>query len=51
MAKAIKVPTVTEMEEYLKSFKEDPIHNRINDADHAAMHKPMSLRQTICPTA
>lgn len=44
MAKSVKVPTVAEMEEYLKSFGEDPIHNRINDADHAPMHKPMTVR-------
>ncbi len=44
MAKAIKVPNLEEMREYLKNFKADPIHNRINDADHAAMHKEMTIR-------
>ena len=43
MAKAIKVPTVSEMEEYLQAWKADR-SSRINDADHAAMHKPMTLR-------
>ncbi len=44
MAKAVKVPTLEEIREYLKSFKADPIHNQINDADHAAMHKEMTQR-------
>lgn len=39
MAKAIKVPTVAEMEEY----KADSA-NRINDIDHWTMLKPMTLR-------
>lgn len=44
MAKAIKVPTLEEMREYLKSFNADPIHNRINDTEHAPMHREMTLR-------
>lgn len=43
MAKANKVPTLAEMQEYLQAWKADS-SNRINDADHAAMHKPMTLR-------
>lgn len=43
MAKAIKVPTLEEMREYLKAWKADS-ENRINDADHAAMHKEMTIR-------
>ena len=43
MAKAVKVPTLEEMQEYLKLWKAD-FKNRINDADHAAMHKEMTLR-------
>lgn len=44
MAKAVKVPTLEEMQEYLKSFKADPIHNIIKDAEHAVMHKEMTIR-------
>lgn len=44
MSKAVKVPTLEEMRGYLKSFASDPVHNRINDADHAPMHKEMTLR-------
>ena len=43
MAKAIKVPMVAEMEEYLQACKADS-SNRLNDADHVTMHKPMTLR-------
>ena len=43
MAKAVKIPTLEEMQEYLKSWKAD-FKNRINDADHAAMHHEMTLR-------
>ena len=43
MAKAIKVPTVAEMEEYLQACKSDSA-NRINDAEHWLIHKPMTLR-------
>lgn len=44
MAKNTKVPTRQELEEYIKHYKEDPLHNRINDLDHAAMHKEMTWR-------
>lgn len=43
MAKAIKVPTVAEMEEYDRAWKADSA-NRINDVDHRTMLKPMTLR-------
>lgn len=43
MAKAIKVPTVAEMEEYLQACKADS-SSRINDAEHWLIHKPMTLR-------
>lgn len=43
MAKAVKVPTLEEMREYLEAWKADS-KNRINDTDHAAMHKEMTLR-------
>lgn len=43
MAKAVKVPTLEEMQEYLEAWKADS-KNRINDTDHAAMHKEMTLR-------
>lgn len=44
MAKAVKIPSLEEMREYLKEYSADPLHNRIYDADHAAMHKEMTLR-------
>lgn len=43
MAKAIKVPTVAEMEKYDQAWKADSA-NRINDVDHRTMLKPMTLR-------
>lgn len=43
MAKAIKVPTVAEMEEYDQALKAD-IANRLNDVDHLAMRMPITLR-------
>ncbi len=43
MAKAIKIPTLEEMQEYIAAWKADS-KNRINDADHAAMHKEMTIR-------
>lgn len=43
MAKAVKIPSLEEMREYLKEYSADPLHNRIYDADHAAMHKEMTL--------
>lgn len=43
MAKAVKVPTVAEMEEYDQALKAD-IANWLNDLDHLAMNKPMTLR-------
>lgn len=43
MAKAVKVPTVAEMEEYDQALKAD-IANWLNDLDHLAMNKPMTMR-------
>lgn len=43
MAKAVKVPTLEEMQEYLKLWKADS-KNRINDVDHRAMLNEMTLR-------
>lgn len=43
MAKSVKVPTPEEIQEYLQSWKAES-KNRINDTDHAAMHKEMTLR-------
>lgn len=42
MAKAVKNPTLAEMQEYLEAWK-DP-SNRINDAAHRAMLREMTLR-------
>lgn len=43
MAKAVKVPTLEEMREYLKLWKAEP-DSRLNDIDHRAMLKEMTLR-------
>lgn len=44
MARNTKVPTKQEIEEYVRYFKEDPMHHSIHDLEHRAMLKEMTQR-------
>lgn len=44
MSKIIKVPTLDEILEYNKYCNESPMQNWINDADHPAMLREMTVR-------